>query len=200
MSTEKSQAGHGTKSHPSENQYWPTNSWISRYYNSVEPSGAARILPLPWPPADDPRIVADAFLVVPEGPRRKLAGGKPAQRARPPVAAPNGPCASGASKKLFGPSVAAGRSGRQRSASIPAHFFDAPLGHGATRHRFRGRRPRRTCPRLISSGVPPGREPGGHALTTGKHRRGNGVPKSFGCGSPALCSSRFCGSLCETPS
>ena len=56
-----------------------------------------------------------------------------------------------------------------RSVSVTARrlgqagqFFDAPLGHGATPHGFRGRRPlTRTCPRLISSGVPPGRETGG---------------------------------------
>ena len=86
----------------------------------------------------------------------------------------------------MGPSVAAGRSGQRRWSGTPAHFFDAPLGHGATRHRFRGRRPLRTCPRLISSGVAPGREPGGHALPKGNHRRGNGVPNSFGCGAAAM--------------
>ena len=69
------------------------------------------------------------------------------------------------------PLVASGRSGCRRLASIPGHFFDAPLGHGATRYGFRGRRPlTRTCPRLISSGVPPGREPGGRALTKGNLR------------------------------
>ena len=80
--------------------------------------------------------------------------------------------------------VASGRSSLARSSGIPNQFFDAPLGHGATRHGFRGRRPlARTCPRLISSGVPPGREPGGRALTKGNHRRGNGVPNSVGRGS-----------------
>ena len=58
------------------------------------------------------------------------------------------------------PLVASGRSGRSRATSIPDHFFDAPLGHGATLLGFRGRRPlAQTCPRLISSGVPPGRKP-----------------------------------------
>ena len=83
--------------------------------------------------------------------------------------------------------VASGRSGRQRSANLPGHFFAAPLGHGATGHGFRGRRPlARTCPRLISSGVPPGPEPRGHALTTGNHRHRNGVSKSFVGRSAAL--------------
>ncbi len=44
----------------------------------------------------------------------------------------------------------------------------------------------RTCPRLISSGVPPGRETGNHLLTKGSSRRENGVPNAFGCGSAAL--------------
>ncbi len=61
----------------------------------------ASILPPPCPPADPQIIVTNAPLFVPEGPRRKLAGGKSAQRARPPVAPPNGPCPSGASKKFF---------------------------------------------------------------------------------------------------
>ena len=59
-----------------------------------------------------------------------------------------------------------------------------------------GRRPlARTCFRLISSGVPPGRETGGHALPKGNPRRGSSVPKSFGCGFAALCSSCLCGPL-----
>ena len=101
-------------------------------------SRRTRILPRPCPQTDDQRIVANALLVVPEGLRRKLAGGKPAQRARPPVTSPNGPCPSGASQKFL-------------AASIPQHFrhdssprvifCDAPLGHGATRHGLRGRRP-----------------------------------------------------------
>ena len=44
---------------------------------------------------------------------------------------------------------------------VSGHFLRCPVGHGVTRHGFRGRRPLgRTCPRLISCGVPPGREPG----------------------------------------
>ena len=73
----------------------------ARQYNSAKSSCAGRIQPLPWPSATDQRIVADAWLCVPEGLRRKLAGGKPAPRARPPVVPPNGPCPSGASKKFL---------------------------------------------------------------------------------------------------
>ena len=112
----------------------------------------------PGPPAEDHGIVANAWLVVPEGRRRKLAGGKPAQRAWPPVLPPDGPCPSGASKKN---SAASSPQHFRQHASPRAFFFDAPLGHGVRWHGFRGRRPLgRTCPRLISSGVPPGREPG----------------------------------------
>ena len=47
---------------------------------------------------------------------------------------------------------------------VSGHFLRCHVGHGVTRHGFRGRRPLgRTCPRLISSGVPPGREPCGLA-------------------------------------
>ena len=121
-------------------------------------SRAARILPLPGPPAGDQRIVTNALLFVPEGPRWRLAGGKPAQRARPPVAPLNGACPSGASKKFLG--VSSPQHFRHHP-SPRVIFYDAPLGHRAARPGFRGRRPRaRTCPRLISSGVPPGREPG----------------------------------------
>ena len=121
-----------------------------------------------------PRIAAAAWLLVPEGRRRKLAGGKPApagaapgyrvkrampQRGIEEVFLGDRPAASSPAP------VASGRSSHRRWSGIPVHFFDAPLGHGVTRHGFRGRRPLgRTCPRLISSGVPPGRPRCGHAL------------------------------------
>ena len=133
----------------------PLRAGTARTPKSSRP---ARILPPPWPPVIDQRIVADARFFVPEGPRRKLAGGKPAQRARPPDTRSNGPCPSGASENFLPASCA---QHFHHHSSPRAIFFDAPLGHGATRHRFRGQRPLgRTCPRLISSGVPPGREPG----------------------------------------
>ena len=135
------------------------------------------------------RNVADAWIFVPEGHRRKLAGGKPA----PAGAAPGCHTERVMPQRGIGevlvvgcpavsppPLVAPGRSGGQRSATFPGHFFDAPLGHGTARHGFRGRRPlARTCPRLISSGVPPGPETGGRALTNENHRREHGVPNSF---------------------
>ena len=120
------------------------------------------------------KIVAAVLFFVPEGPRRKLAGGKRAQRARPPVGPPNGPCPSRGIEEGFrrgcseaAPSllVGAGRSNRRRSTSSHSFFFDAPLGHRTTRDEFRGRRPlARTCPRLISSGVPPGLPTRGDAV------------------------------------
>ena len=129
-------------------------------------------------------IAADLWLLVPEGHRRNLAGGKPAPAgAAPGCHAERAMPQRGIGEVFFGgrpaaPSptpVASGRLGRQRMAGIPAHFFDAPLGHGATRHSFRGRRPLlRTCPRLMSSGVPPGRETGGRTLpreTPARERR-----------------------------
>ena len=170
--------------------------------NSRAPRG---FFPERWQPSGQRRNVADAWLFVPEGHRRKLAGGKPA----PAGAAPGGHAERAMPQRgigeVFGvgrpaaspPSlVTSDRSGRQRSAPIPGHFFDAPLGHGATRHGFRGRRPRaRTGPRLISSGVPPGRKPGGRALPKGNHRRGNYASNSFGWGSAALGSSCLRGLL-----
>ncbi len=151
------------------------------YCNAANSSPAARIWPCRWQPSDHRRSAADACLLVPEGRRRKLAGGKPApadaapgchaERAMPrrgigEVFAVSHPAASPPSL------VASGRSGSQRLASVPGHFFDAPLGHGAIRHRFRGAASAGADlpPQLISSGVPPGREPRGHALpmeTTG---------------------------------
>ena len=48
---------------------------------------------------------------------------------------------------------------RRRVSKSPAYFFDAPLGHGEFSQSFRGLRPLpRSCPRLISCGVPPGRD------------------------------------------
>ena len=155
---------------------------FSLYDKPAKSSRVARNLPLPWPPVAHQRIVANAWLFVPEGPRRKLAGGKPApagaapgcsaERAMPQrgIGEGFGVARPAASPSLF---VASGRSGHQRSVSNPDQFFDAPLGHRATRPGFRGRRSlARTCPRLISSGVPPGREPGGHAVTQGNNRGG----------------------------
>ena len=126
-----------------------------RPYNPRAPRAFCRC---PGPRAEDHGILANDWLFVPAGRRRKLAGGKPAQRARPPVAPLDGPCPSGASKKN---SAASSPQHFRPHGSPRAFFFDAPLGHGVGWHGFRGRRPLgRTCPRLISSGVPPGREPG----------------------------------------
>ena len=164
----------------------------------------AKMFPLCWPSSEHRGIVAHIWLFVPEGHRRRLAGGKPA----PAGAAPGchakrampqrgiGEVFGVAHAAVFRPRpVAAGQSDRQRATSLPGCFFDAPLGHGTIRHDFRGRRPlARTCPRLISSGVPPGREPGGRALTQGNHRREHDVPNPFGCGFAGLCSSCLCGS------
>ena len=119
-------------------------------------SRRTRILPLRRQQPDRQQTAGAGWFRVPEGLRRILAGGKPAQRARPPVAPPNGPCPSGASKKFLS---AVSPQHFRHPSSPRAIFFDAPVGHGATRRGFRGQRPlRRTCPRLISSGVPPGRE------------------------------------------
>ena len=57
-------------------------------------------------------------------------------------------------------------------------FFDAPLGHGTTSRAFRGLRPLpRTCPRLISCGVPPGQRPNprvaGRTSASGRHNENN---------------------------
>ena len=200
----KRRSASAPNNHPSVTQHRPANPRSSLYYNSAKSSRAARILPLRCQSSDHRRMVADAWLFVPEGHRRKLAGGKLA----PAGAAPGchakrampqrgiGEVFGVAGTAAFSPAlVASGRSSRPPSSGIPDQFFDAPLGHGATRHGVRGRRPLpRTCPRLISSGVPPGREPGRRALTKGNHRRGNGVPNSFGCGSAALCTSCLCGS------
>ena len=110
-------------------------------------------------PTDEQRIVVSALLLVPEGSRRKLAGGKPAQRARPPVAPPNGPGPSGASKKFLASSSPQHLRHHHHS---PGPFSSMPRwGTEPLSTVSEGRRPLvRTCPRLISSGVPPGREAG----------------------------------------
>ena len=106
---------------------------------------------------------------VPEGRRRRLAGGKSA----PADAAPRKPrqvplCPSGASKKmvrdagrlLTAQSVRAGESWRRCSvAAVTKSFFDATAEAWPVRRGDRGPRPlARACPRLISCGVPPGRK------------------------------------------
>ena len=115
------------------------------------------------------------MLLVPEGHRRKLAGGKSASADAAPGGCANRPCPNGASEKV--PVLSAVRHlaagwpppqtrpilTRARTPSpsrrVLVHFFDAPLGHGATPQGYRGLRPLpRACPRLISCGVPPGRE------------------------------------------
>ena len=140
--------------------------------------------------SDHQRIHADAWLLVPEGRRRKLAGGKPApagaapgchaERAMPqrgigesfgvgrPAANPSpldAPCRSGSQRRI---------KAARTSSQPPAHFYDAPLGHRAIRDGFQGRRPLlRTCPRLISSGIPPGRlmcDPATKLETSGARR------------------------------
>ena len=121
-----------------------------------------------------PRIAAPAGRFVPEERRRKLAGGKPAPAGAAPGSHSKRTMPQRGIGEAFGgghpaasspPPVASDGAGRRRWSGVPVDFFDAPLGHGATRHRFRGRRPReRTCPRLISSGVPPGRPTCDHAL------------------------------------
>ena len=172
---QRPQALAGTHWNQSRPLRTPCCGWCAAHTAALreKSSRRARISPLLWSPADEQTIIANTWLLVPEGRRRKLAGGKPAQRARPPVAPPNGPCPSGASKKF----LAASAPLRFRHPSAPrAFFFDAPLGHGAKRHRFRGRRPLpRTCPRLISSGVPPGRKTGGRA----QPRKTPGVRMAF---------------------
>ena len=128
------------------------------------------ISPLHRQKSNHPKIAADDWLLVPEGRRRILAGGKPARAgAAPGCHAKRAMPQRGIEETFWGgraaaflpPPVASGRPNREHSAGIPDHFFDAPLGHRANCDGFRGRRPLpRTCPRLISSGVPPGRKAG----------------------------------------
>ena len=193
----RSQSG-ARRSRRSEPRLPPQASNCPAWGTLLRPEGRApnssrhaKIFPLRWPSWEHRGIVGGAWLFVPEGRRRKLAGGKlasagaapgcPARRAMPRrgIEEVSGVAHAAAFPP---PLVAAEQSDRQRATSLPGCFFDAPLGQGGTRHGFRGRRPlARTCPRLISSGVPPGRETGGHALTQG-NRREQGFPNSFGCG------------------
>ena len=138
------------------------------------PSRHARILPLCREPSASQRVSADSWLAVPEGRRRKLAGGKTARAgAAPGCRARRAMPQRGIGESFWigspapspPPLVASDRSNCQGLPGIPDYFFDAPLGHRATRDGFRGRCPlARSCPRLISSGVPPGRPTCSHAL------------------------------------
>ena len=108
---------------------------------------------------DFPWSVRGRLVPVPEGPRRKLAGGKPA----PAGAAPGCHAERAMPQRGIGEIFGGGHLGASPSPSSaradwaasdrPATrtiFIDAPLGHGNTRPGFRGRRPRaRTCPRPI---------------------------------------------------
>ena len=133
-------------------------------------------LPSRSQPSDHRKFAADASLLVPEGRRRKLAGGKTAPAGAAPGYHAEQAMPQRGIGEVFGvtrsaaspaPLVTSGSRGRWRLVGVPGHFFDAPLGHRAPGHGFRGPRPlARTCPRLISSGVPPGLEPGRHGLTT----------------------------------
>ena len=90
-------------------------------------------------------------------------------------------------------SVRAATSGRLKPPGSPPRCeehgaADAQPNRSATgprSQRVKGEGSVGNCQRP-APGVPPGREPGGHALTMGNHRRGNRVPTLVGCDSAAL--------------
>ena len=139
------------------NHRLPENSLFPRYYNSSESSRAARIIPRHYPPDDSQRIVADTWLFVPERPRRKLAWGKPAPAGAAPVCAAKRTMPQRGIEEVFG-------------GVLPAAFPPAVVAAGLFLRCPAGAR-RQAAPfpgatsagadllRLISSGIPPGREP-----------------------------------------
>ena len=107
--------------------------------------------------------------LVPEGHRRKLAGGQSA----PADAAPGSSTKKcslpqrgieetdlGPHSTAYQPTVPSliATANETLTPNRTGRFSDAPLGHGSAHHVHRGPRPlARPCPRLISCGVPPGR-------------------------------------------
>ena len=173
----------------SVNQYPPVNSWFSPYCNSSESSRVARIFPLcRQPPAPPRRIAAAAWLLVPEGHRRKLAGGTPA----PAGAAPGCRIKQDMPQRGIGEFFwAVRRRGQVRPAAMvrhPSPFLRCPAGARSHSSPLPGA--------ASAADLPPAnllRRPSGSAnvrarAETGNRRHGSGVPNLFGCGSAALCS------------
>ena len=112
------------------------------------------------------RNTVSVWFLVPEGRRRTLAGGKPARAgAAPGSHAPRAMPQRGIAEVFLAGGTR--RFSRRRSPwagrtastcpGCPAFSSMPRWGNRATYDRVRGRRPLlRTCPRLISSGVPPG--------------------------------------------
>ena len=93
--------------------------------------------------------------LVPEGRQRTLAGGKSARADVAPGWGGKRAVPRRGIGEKFPTSLA------RTFLSRRGAFFDAPPGHGPICDPNRGRRPlARTCPRLISCGVPPGRSAG----------------------------------------
>ena len=134
---------------------------------SLRPEGRA-----PWSAAPS---------LVPEGRQRRLAGGKAARA----DAAPGGRRENAMPRRGIGEKYP--NSFARTFHSRRLAFFDAPPGRGPICGGYRGPRPLpRTCPRLISCGVPPG--------------RGAGVPPAAAAISPGALdfahASVPCGRLC----
>ena len=229
-----------------------------------QPKQSGTLFPRRW----FPFFVSARTFSVPEGRRRRLAGGKSATADAAPgirrewLRAPaghrrNGPDA-GRSPAWLWSDVGCPTCGRRRAVTEMLRgwrrqkLLRCPAGAWPVRRGNRGPRPlARACPRLISCGVPPGREaerrrgfsggliaagatakssrrakisPGARLCAWSTSRSGlapgdaadanwcwrgfraaaagprRTQPRSLGCGSAALCSSRLCGSSRSSPS
>ena len=188
------------------------NCRSSLYYNPSKPSPTARILPSRRRLSDHPSSDADAWLFVPEGRRRRLAGGKPApagaapgchaERAMPPrgIGEVSGVASLPASPP---PAVAPRRSGSQcripaapASDQHPGPFLRCPAGARSSSPWIPGAASAAAdLPPANTLRRPSGTETRGPLPERGKPRCGNCLPHSFGCGSAARCSSCLWGSF-----
>ncbi len=112
----------------------PTDQMNGRRRGGLR-TGERRFCRGPGRPRPSPRSVADAVLFVPEGPRRRLAGGKPAPAGAAPGWVAETAMPQRGIEEVFSNSFAAEF---PQPSSPRTIFFDAPLGHGVTRYRFRG--------------------------------------------------------------
>ena len=195
---QRPQALAGTHRNQSRPLRTPCCGWCAAHTAALreKSSRRARISPLLWSPADEQTIIANAWLLVPEGRRRKLAGGEPAQGAAPGCAAERAMPQRGI-EEIFGgirpaafpPSL--GTAGLFLRCPVGARSQAAPLPGAASAAA--------DLPPANLLRCPSGTENGRSRPAPENPRRTNGVPNSSSCGSGAVCPSSVCISTAATP-